>query len=194
MTTHPWPLALAFAALGGLIAGCGADKQRRPVEMAPIGTVPVATRTAEDPGGGTTTTPKSGTPSPMKEAACASDDSEDLVEALEPCDAKMPSAGDAPIERTAASLLHRRPGTEVRCRGRRRQGSSGRPSGGQAAEDARAAAARRPGAAGTRGPPPPPRPDRSPPASTRLRIVLPLVGVFEKGELEPPKLPIDIGS
>ena len=27
-----------------------------------------------------------------------------------------------------------------------------------------------------------------------LRIVLPLVGVFEKGELEPPKLPVDVGS
>jgi hypothetical protein len=90
---------LALAALAGLegyATGCDATKARKPVEMAPIGTVPIATRTAAEPVGGTTTTPNSGTPNPMKEAACAGDDFEALDEALKQCDTKMPRATDVP--------------------------------------------------------------------------------------------------
>jgi hypothetical protein len=103
MSPLSWPRAaracaalVVLAGLGGSTAGCDAARPRRPVEMAPIGTVPVATRTAAEPVGGTTTTPNSGTPDPMKEAACAGDDFEALEEALKQCDTKMPRATDVP--------------------------------------------------------------------------------------------------
>lgn len=256
MSTASWPLALAFAALGGLTAGCGPDKQRRPVEMAPIGTVPVATRTTEEPGAGTTTTPNSGTPSPMKEGACASDDFEVLDEALKQCDSKMPGAADVPSGMRDKLELRVTSGTPsiagggrvdvtvtfknksneplplyfsgdpsprfdieaVDGKGRRVDLPSGKPPKTPALPSRDVKASRitlAPGgtarvkiawdAVKTRWAPEKiktwdgrgyPRAAAGPlPAGKyTLRIVLPLLGVFEKGELEPPKLPIDVGS
>ena len=86
---------LAFAALA--LVGCDPPiQQRKPIEMTPIGTVPVVTRTTEEPDGGTTTTPNSGTPNPAKEAACTSGEFEALEEVLKQCDSAMPRSGDVP--------------------------------------------------------------------------------------------------
>jgi hypothetical protein len=91
--------AIAVAAHAVIVTGCDPPKQRRPVEMAPIGTVPVLTRTSEETDGGATTTPNSGTPSAAaaaKESGCASEDFEALDEALRQCESKMPRTGDVP--------------------------------------------------------------------------------------------------
>lgn len=247
---------VALATLGVITAGCAPAKQRKPVEMAPIGTVPVATRTVEEPEGGTTTTPNSGTPSPMTESACASDDFADLDEALKQCESKMPRSGDVPTGMRDKLELRVTSGTPsisaggrvdltvtfknksndplplyftgdpspkfdveaVDSKGRRVDLPAGKPPK-RPALPARDVKASRitlaPGgtarvkiawdAVKTRWAPEkmktwdgrgyPRAPAGSLPAGKyTLRIVLPLVGVFEKGELELPKVPIEVGS
>ncbi len=90
--------AVVALALHGVVSlGCDPAKtQRKPIEMAPIGTVPIFTRTTAEEGDGGTTTPNSGTPNPAKEAACQSADFESLEETLRLCDSPMPRAGDVP--------------------------------------------------------------------------------------------------
>lgn len=88
------PAALALQAC--LWIGCGPPKQRKPIEMAPIGTVPIIPRTPEESEGGTTTTPNSGTPSATKEAACTGADFAALEDALRKCDSSMPRPGEVP--------------------------------------------------------------------------------------------------
>ena len=246
----------ALATLGVSTTGCGAEKQRKPVEMAPIGTVKIATRTAVEPEGGTTTTPNSGTPPPMKEAACASDDFEALEDALRQCDAKMPGSADVPTGMRDKLELRVTSGTPsiaaggrvdltvtfknksneplplyftgdpspkfdveaVDSKGHRVDLPAGKPPKTPALPTREVKASRitlAPGgtarvkiawdAVKTRWAPEKvktwdgrgyPRAPAGPlPAGKyTLRIVLPLVGVFEKGELEPPKVPVDVGS
>jgi hypothetical protein len=89
----------ALVLLGGTFAGCAAPQQRKPIEMAPIGTVPVLNRTAEESEGGTTTTPNAGTPAPVtlaKESACMSAEFEALDDALRQCAGTMPRGADLP--------------------------------------------------------------------------------------------------
>ncbi len=86
--------ALAAHAMGS--AGCDPQHQRRPVEMAPIGTVPVLTRTVEEPDAGTTTAPNSAGSLSAKDGPCTSDTFESLDEVLKQCESKMPSTGDVP--------------------------------------------------------------------------------------------------
>src|SRR4051794_11327593 len=90
------PMTTSFGGFVGIVAltalalGCDPPPRRKPITMTPIGTVPIATRTTEEPDGGTTTTPNSGTPSPEKEAACTGGDFDALDDALKQCDSKMP--------------------------------------------------------------------------------------------------------
>lgn len=248
---------VALVALVWFVAtGCSTPKQRKPIEMAPIGTVPILTRTATETDAGTTTTPNSGTPSAAKEAACTSDDFESLEEALKQCDSKMPRGADVPsgmrdklevkVTTGTASIT---PGGRVDltvtlknksseplplyftgdptprfdvetvdAKGRRADLPAGKPPRSPAlpARDVKAARITlAPGGTARvripwdavkfrwapekvktwegRGYP------RAPagPLGTgkyTLRVVLPLVGVFEKGELELPKVPIEVGS
>lgn len=87
---------VALATLAVVLPACETPTQHKPLAMIPIGTVPVVTRTTEEPDGGTTTTPNSGTPSAAKEAACTSGDFESLDDALKQCDASMPRPGEVP--------------------------------------------------------------------------------------------------
>ncbi len=248
-------LALAaLAGLGGATAGCGAPKARRPVEMAPIGTVPIATRTATESTGGTTTTPNSGTPNPMKEAACAGDDFEALDEALKQCDAKMPRTTDVPTGmrdkldmrvisatpsiagggRVDLTITFKNKSSEplplyftgdprpffdveaVDLKGHRVDLPAGKPPKTPAVPTHDVKASRitlAPGgtarvkitwdAVKTRWAPEKvktwegrgyPRAPNGPLAAGKytLRIVVPLIGVFEKGDVETPKVPLDI--
>ncbi|MDB5215924.1 MAG: hypothetical protein JWO86_3851 [Myxococcaceae bacterium] len=247
---------VALAALGASTAGCGGAKQRKQVEMAPIGTVPIATRTSSEPEGGTTTTPNSGTPSPMKEAACAGDDFEVLDEALRQCDAKMPRTTDLPTGMRDKLELRATSGTPsiagggrvdltitfknksseplplyftgdplpkfdveaVDLKGHRVDLPPGKPPKTPAlpAHDVKVSRITlAPGgtarvkitwdAVKTRWAPEKvkswdgrgyPRAANGPLAAGKytLRIVVPLVGVFEKGDLEPPKVPLDISA
>ena len=86
--------ALAAHAMGA--AGCDPQKQRRPVEMAPIGTVPVLTRTVDEPDAGSTTSPNSAGSLSAREGPCTSDSFESLDDVLKQCESKMPSASDVP--------------------------------------------------------------------------------------------------
>jgi hypothetical protein len=256
MTPFPGRVTLALVAAVAAMSGCGPARQRKPVEMAPIGTVPVATRTVDEPDGGTTTTPNSGTPSPMKESTCAGDDFDALEEALKQCETKMPGASDVPsgmrdkLELRATSgapsiaagghvdvtVTLKNKSSEplalyftgdplpkfdveaVDAKGRRVDLPSGKPPKTPALPTHDVKASRitlGPGgsarvkipwdAVKTRWAPEKmkswdrrgyPRAAAGPLAAGKytLRVVLPLVGVFEKGELEPPKLPIDVGS
>lgn len=248
--------AIAAAAHGMVTAGCDPPKQRRPIEMAPIGTVPVLTRTSEEPDGGTTTTPNSGTPSAAKEAACTSEDFESLEDALKQCESKMPRTGDVPSgmrERLEVKVTSGTPTItpggradlvlvlknksneplplyftgdptprfEVEAldaKGKRVDLPPGKPPKTPAVPGRDVKAARitlAPGgtarvkvpwdAVKTRWAPEKvktwegrgyPRVAAGPLAAGKyiLRVVIPLVGVFEKGELEVPKLPIEVGS
>ena len=245
---------VALAALGAFATGCGGTQQRKPVEMAPIGTVPIATRTATEPAGGTTTTPNSGTPSPMKEAACAGDDFEALDEALKQCDTKMPRTTDVPTGmrdklelrvttatpsiagggRVDLTITFKNKSAEplplyftgdpqpkfdveaVDLKGHRVDLPAGKPPKTPALPTHEVKAARitlAPGgtarvkitwdAVKTRWAPEKvktwdgrgyPRAPAGPLAAGKytLRIVLPLVGVFEKGDFELPKVPLDV--
>ena len=246
---------VALATLGLVTAGCDPAKQRKPVEMAPIGTVPIATRTVDEADAGTTTTPNSGTPSPVKESACSGDDFEALDEALKQCDSKMPRSTDLPTGMRDKLELRVTSGTPsisaggrvdltitfknksneplplyftgdpspkfdveaVDSKGRRVDLPAGKPPKTPALPTRDVKASRitlAPGgtarvkiawdAVKTRWAPEKmktwdgrgyPRAPAGPLAAGKytLRIVLPLVGVFEKGELEPPKVPIDVG-
>lgn len=249
---HVAAIALALHGVGA--AGCAPPKQRRPIEMAPIGTVPVLTRTVDEPDAGATTTPNSGTPSAAKESACTSDDIESLEDALKPCESKMPRAGDVPsgmrdrleVRVTSASptvtpggradlsvtLKNKSneplplyftgdptPRFEVEAldaKGKRVDLPPGKPPKG-AAPPARDVKAVRitlsPGgsarvkipwdAVKTRWAPEKvktwegrgyPRVAAGPLGAGKyvLRVVIPLVGVFEKGELDVPKVPIEV--
>ncbi|MDB5212294.1 MAG: hypothetical protein JWO86_221 [Myxococcaceae bacterium] len=247
-------LFATLATLGALAAGCDPGKQRRPVEMAPIGTVPIATRTATEPEGGTTTTPNSGTPNPMKESACAGDDFEVLDEALKQCDTKMPRTTDVPTGmrdklelrvtsgtpsvaaggRVDLTITFKNKSSEplplyftgdplpkfdveaVDLKGHRVDLPAGKPPKTPALPTRDVKASRitlAPGgtarvkiawdAVKTRWAPEKvkswdgrgyPRAPAGPLAAGKytLRIVVPLVGVFEKGEIELPKVPLDI--
>jgi len=249
-------VAVALAAHGMAAAGCGPPQQRRPIEMTPIGTVPVLTRTAEEPDGGATTTPNSGTPSAAKEAACTDDDFESLEEALKQCESKMPRAGDVPsgmrdrLEvrvtsstptitpggRADLTLVLKNKSNEplplyftgdptprfeveaLDAKGKRVDLPPGKPPKTPTvpARDVKAARITlAPGgtarvkipwdAVKTRWAPEKaktwegrgyPRVAAGPLAAGKyvLRLVIPLVGVFEKGELDVPKLPIEVGS
>jgi hypothetical protein len=248
--------AIALAAQGMATAGCDPPKQRRPIEMAPIGTVPVLTRTTEEPDGGATTTPNSGTPSAAKEAACTSDDFESLEEALKQCESKMPRAGDVPngmrdrLEvrvtsstptitpggRADLSLTLKNKSNEplplyftgdptprfeveaLDAKGKRVDLPASKPPKTPTVPTREVKAARitlAPGgtarvkipwdAVKTRWAPEKaktwegrgyPRVAAGPLGAGKytLRLVIPLVGVFEKGEIEVPKLPIEVGS
>jgi hypothetical protein len=247
---------VALAALWFVTNGCSTPKQRKPIEMAPIGTVPIVTRTADEGERGPTTTPNSGTPSAAKEAACTSDDFESLEDALKQCDAKMPRGADVPsgmreklevkVTTGTASIT---PGGRVDltvtlknksneplplyftgdptprfdvetvdAKGRRADLPAGKPPKSPAlpARDVKAARITlAPGGTARvriawdavkfrwapekakswegRGYP---RAPAGPLGAGKytLRVVLPLVGVFEKGELDVPKLPIEVGS
>jgi hypothetical protein len=246
---------VAVAALG-LVAGCDPPKQRRPIEMAPIGTVPVLTRTSEEADGGTTTTPNSGTPSAAKESACTDDDFESLEDALKQCESKMPRAGDVPSTmrdrlevrvtsstpiispggRADLTLVLKNKSNEplplyftgdptprfeveaLDAKGKRVDLPPGKAPKTPVvpARDVKAARITlAPGgtarvkiawdAVKTRWAPEKvktwegrgyPRVAAGPLAAGKyvLRVVIPLVGVFEKGELEVPKLPIEVGG
>ncbi len=250
-------VALApLAALAVITAACDPAKQHKAVQMAPIGTVPVATRTSEEPDGGTTTTPNSGTPAPLKESACSSDDFEALEEALKNCESKFPRGTDVPngmrdkLElrvttgapsvaaggRVELTITFKNKSNEplplyfsgdpspkfdveaVDAKGRRVDLPAGKPPKTPVvpARDVKASRITlAPGgiarvkiawdAVKTRWAPEKvktwdgrgyPRAPTGPLEKGKytLRIVLPLVGVFEKGELELPKVPIDVGS
>jgi len=224
--------------------------------MAPIGTVPIKERTADEPDGGATTTPNSGTPSAAKEAACTSGDFESLEEALKQCDSAMPRAGDVPsgmrdkLEvRVISGTPSISPGGRVDltltlknksgeplplyfsgdpnprfevealdAKGRRVDLPTGKPPKTPTVPTRDVKSARitlAPGgtarvkipwdAVKTRWAPEKakswegrgyPRAGAGPLAAGKytLRIVLPLIGVFEKGELELPKVPMEVGS
>lgn len=245
---------VALATLGGAATGCDGTRSRKPVAMAPIGTVPIATRTPEEADGGTTTTPNSGTPNPMKEATCAGDDFEALEKALDQCDTKMPRTTDVPtnmrdkleLRVTTATpsiagggrvdlimtLKNKsseplplyftgdpRPVFDVEAvdlKGRRVDLPAGKPPKTPAVPTHDVKASRitlAPGgtarvkitwdAVKTRWAPEKvkswegrgyPRAPNGPlaPGKYTLRIVVPLIGVFEKGDVETPKVPIDI--
>jgi hypothetical protein len=243
--------------LAVVAAGCSTPKQRKPVEMAPIGTVPILSRTADEPDGGTTTTPNSGTPSAAKEAACTGGDFEMLDEVLRQCDSSMPRGGDVPAGmrdklevRVTASTPSITPGGRVDLtvtlknksneplplyftgdplprfevealdnKGKRADLPTGKPPktpampsrdvkasritltpGGTArvkvpwdAVKTRWAPEKVKGGWEGRGYPRAPSGNLGTGKYT-LRIVLPLVGVFEKGELDLPKVPMDVGG
>lgn len=247
---------VALALQVALSAACTPPMQRKPIEMAPIGTVPIITRTADEPEGGTTTTPNSGTPSAAKEAACTGGEFEALDDALRQCDASMPRAGDVPSAmrdklevRVTASTPSITPGGRVDLtvtlknksneplplyfsgdpaprfeveavdgKGRRVDLPAGKPPKSPAlpARDVKASRITlTPGGTARvkiawdavktkwapdkikvwdgRGYP------RAPAGSLAagkytLRVVLPLIGVFEKGELDLPKVPMEVGG
>ncbi len=247
--------AIALAAHGLGAAGCGPPKQRRPVEMAPIGTVPVVVRTTEEPDGGTTTTPNSGGSLAAKEGPCSSDDFESLEDALKQCESKMPRTGEvpngmrdrlevrvtsgtptiAPGGRADLSLTLKNKSNEplplyftgdptprfeveaTDAKGKRVDLPPGKPPKTPTAPARDVKAARitlAPGgsarvriawdAVKTRWAPEKvktwegrgyPRVSAGPLGAGKytLRVVIPLVGVFEKGEIEVPKLPIEVG-
>jgi hypothetical protein len=248
--------AIALAAQG-VAVGCDPPKQRRPIEMAPIGTVPVLTRTSEELDGGSTTTPNSGTPSAAKESACTDDDFESLEDALKQCESKMPRAGDVPgamrdrLEvRVTSSTPTITPGGRadllvvlknksneplplyftgdptprfdveaLDAKGKRVDLPAGKPPKALPAGPPRDVKAARitlaPGgtarvkipwdAVKTRWAPekakswegrgyPRAAAGSLPAGKYVLRVVIPLVGVFEKGELDVPKLPIEVGG
>jgi hypothetical protein len=247
--------AAALALHGVVVAGCEPPKARKPIEMAPIGTVPIKERTAEEPDGGATTTPNSGTPSAAKEATCTSGDFETLEDVLKQCDSAMPRAADVPsgmrdkLEvRVSSGTPSISPGGRVDltltlknksgeplplyfsgepiprfevealdAKGRRVDLPAGKPPKTPAvpARDVKAARITlAPGgtarvkipwdAVKTRWAPEKakvwegrgyPRVAAGPLAAGKytLRIVLPLIGVFEKGELELPKVPLEVG-
>ena len=256
---HAGGIGLALGAIEAGAIGCGGPPKRRPVEMAPIGTVPVLTRTSEEPDGGATTTPNSGTPnvaSAAKEGACTSDDFESLEDALKQCESKMPRQGDVPSgmrDRLEVRVMSGTPTItpggradlmltlknksseplplyftgdptprfEVEAldgKGKRVDLPPGKPPKSPAAPGRDVKASRitlAPGgtarvripwdAVKTRWAPEKaktwegrgaPRASAGPLAAGKyvLRVVIPLVGVFEKGELEVPKLPIEVDS
>ena len=224
--------------------------------MAPIGTVPIKERTAEEADGGSTTTPNSGTPSAAKESACTSGEFDALEDALKQCDSTMPRGGDVPsgmrekLEvrvtsgtpsitpggRVDLTLTLRNKSAEplplyfsgdptprfeveaLDAKGRRVDLPTGKPPKTPAmpARDVKAARITlAPGgtarvkipwdAVKTRWAPEKvkvwegrgyPRAAAGPLATGKytLRIVLPLIGVFEKGELELPKIAVEVGS
>ncbi|MDB4942359.1 MAG: hypothetical protein JWP97_1893 [Labilithrix sp.] len=88
-------LSLAASQLASLL-GCSPPPQRKPVEMAPIGTVPDIPRVAADPAdGGASTAPNSGTnPASAKEAACTMAEIDSLAESLRGCDVPMPKPAE----------------------------------------------------------------------------------------------------
>jgi hypothetical protein len=249
-------IALLLEAI--VCSGCSSPQRRKPIEMAPIGTVPILSRTAEEPEGGTTTTPNSGTPSAAKEAACTGGEFEALEETLRQCDSSMPRPGDVPAGmrdrlevRVTASTPSITPGGRVDLtvtlknksndplplyftgdptprfevealdsRGRRVDLPSGKPPKSPAMPSRDVKASRitlTPGgtarvkvpwdAVKTKWAPDKvksggwegrgyPRNPSGPLGTGKytLRVVLPLVGVFEKGELELPKIGIEVGS
>jgi hypothetical protein len=98
---RPWLRELALTAcvvacVALSVSACEPRRQRRPIEMAPIGTVPVVVRTVEEPDGGTTTTPNSGTAPSARESACAGAELEATEETLRQCEAPTPRASDLP--------------------------------------------------------------------------------------------------
>jgi hypothetical protein len=247
---------VALALHGILFAGCAVPNKRKPIEMAPIGTVPIIARTVEEPDGGTTTTPNSGTPSAAKEAACTGGDFEALDETLRQCDSSMPRAGDVPsgmrdkLEvRVTAAAPSVTPGGRVDLTLTLRNKSSeplplffsGYPEARFDVEavDAKGRRVDLPAGKAPKSPAVPPRdvkasritlspggtarvkipwdavkmrwaPDKAKTWDGRgyprvpygslasgkytLRVVVPLLGVFEKGELELPKVPIEVGG
>lgn len=89
----------ALAAQVVVMGGCDPAQTRKPIQMTPIGTVPIANRTVVEPDGGTTTTPNSGTTIAVKDAkesACTSAEFEELIDALKGCESGMPKTGDVP--------------------------------------------------------------------------------------------------
>lgn len=247
---------VALAVLAFVAAGCSHPTQRKPIEMAPIGTVPIITRTADEADGGATTTPNSGTPSAAKEAACTSDDFEALEDALKQCDSKMPRGGDVPSgmrDKLEVKVTSATPSTTpggrvdltitlknksneplplyftgdptprfdveaVDTKGRRVDLPTGKPPKAPTVPSRDVKASRitlAPGGTARvkipwdavkfrwapekakswegRGYP---RAPAGPLGAGKytLRVVVPLVGVFEKGELDVPKLPIEVGS
>ena len=246
----------ALALQGVVVAGCDEPSRRKPIEMAPIGTVPIKERTAVEGGDGGTTTPNSGTPSVAKEAACTSGDFETLEEALKQCDSAMPRSGDVPSgmrERLEVRVVSGTPSItpggrvdltltlknksneplplyfsgdpapkfEVEAldtKGRRVDLPTGKPPKTPTVPTRDVKASRvtlAPGgtarvkipwdAVKTRWAPEKakvwdgrgyPRAPAGPLAAGKymLRIVLPLIGVFEKGELELPKVAMEVGS
>lgn len=247
---------VGLALSAALPSGCVPPKQRKPIEMSPIGTVPIITRTADEPDGGTTTTPNSGTPSAAKEAACTSGDFESLEESLRQCDASMPRAGDVPsgmrdkLEvRVTSSTPSITPGGRVDLtvtlknksseplplyfsgdpapkfeieavdgKGRRVDLPAGKPPKSPALPSREVKASRitlTPGgtarvkiawdAVKTKWAPDKvkswdgrgyPRAPAGPLGAGKytLRVVLPLIGVFEKGELDVPKVAMEVGG
>ncbi|MDB4938593.1 MAG: hypothetical protein JWP87_5565 [Labilithrix sp.] len=248
--------AVALATQGLVTAGCDPPARRKPVEMAPIGTVPILTRTAEEGNGGTTTTPNSGTPVAGKDAACTSDEFESLEEALRMCETKMPRGSDVPsgmrekLEvrvttgapsitpggRADLTLTLKNKSSEplplyftgdptprfeieaIDGKGRRVDLPAGKPPKTPTVPTREVKAARitlTPGgtarvripwdAVKTRWAPEKaktwegrgyPRVPAGPLKEGKytLRVVVPLIGVFEKGELEIPKVPMEVGS
>lgn len=88
-----------FALLAGVIAwgACTPPPARKPLDMVPIGTVPVADRTPrEDDSDGGTTTPNSGPTVASKEGACTGSEFGDLEEVLRGCETAMPKSADLP--------------------------------------------------------------------------------------------------
>lgn len=247
---------LALALVAAAAAGCEPPKVRKPIEMAPIGTVPIVTRTSVEEGDGGTTTPNSGTPSPGKEAACQSAEFESLDEVLRTCDSPMPRSGDVPsgmrdkLElRVTASTPSITPGGRVDLtltlknksneplplyftgapqpvfeveavdtKGKRIDMPSGKPPKAPAVPTRESKAAKitlNPGgiarikiswdAVKTKWAPDKvkswegrgyPRVPAGPLATGKytLRVVVPLVGFFEKGEGDLPKVPVEVGS
>ena len=259
--TSPSGRRIAFATVVALavdaviMAGCEPPARRKPVEMAPIGTVPIATRTAEEPDGGTTTTPNSGTPI-ARESPCTGGDFEALDDSLKQCDSAMPKAGEVPsgmrdkLEvRVSPSTPSTAPGGRVEVtvtfrnksseplplyfsgdpsprfeieavdgRGKRADLPTGKPPKSPAMPSRDVKASRivlTPGgtakvriswdAVKTRWAPEKvkgwegrgyARAPSGPLATGKytLRVVIPLIGVFEKGELDVPKLSMEVGS
>jgi len=91
---RPW--AAVIVGLGGWALACAPPPQRKPIEMTPIGTVPVVERTVAEPDLGATTSPNSGTTVSAKEAACTMTEVEQLADVLRNCDAPMPKGADVP--------------------------------------------------------------------------------------------------
>lgn len=106
MTTtsrRPRPRKLGRLAAAAMVAhalallGCTPPPQRKPIEMTPIGTVPIVERTVvEADAGGTTTSPNSGTAVSAKETACTLAEIDSLDQVLRNCDSPMPKAADVP--------------------------------------------------------------------------------------------------
>lgn len=89
-------MAVALALEVYVCAACAPPNQRKPVEMAPIGTVPILVRTPEEPDGGTTTTPNSGTTLTLREVTCTGGKFDALDETLRKCDSAMPRTSEVP--------------------------------------------------------------------------------------------------